>query len=149
MVKGEASLHHSEIVVLTEILEDEKRGHSFKLLLCVSGFAVFMLLVLLTGAALAASLFDDQFFLRLGVSPSRQDEVATWGIGVLSVFFPLAGTCLIAWIGVHDCLQAMSSVIRVGRIQNERLFLLFLQRVQCSSNKASISGVIRSIATGG
>ncbi|MBC7768106.1 MAG: hypothetical protein H7124_04915 [Phycisphaerales bacterium] len=146
-------IHRHEILLLTEMLEGERKGHALKLFLCVSGFAVFMLLVVATGAALALSLFDPDVIGRMGVASGREDEFTTWGVSILSVFFPLSGACLIAWIGVHDCLNSMNTVIRVGRAMNdngggERVFAIVAQRVQCSSNKGSILSVIKSVALG-
>lgn len=142
-----SNIDQTDILLLTQLLEEEKKGHAFKLFLCIFGFVIFMVLVMATGAALASSLFDPGFFQKIGIAAGREDEFATWAIGVLSVVFPLAGTCLIAWMGVHDCLNSMNTVIKIGRANNEKLFAIVVQRVQCTS-KGAIANIVKTIALG-
>lgn len=127
-----------ECELLAQILEKEKRGHSGIRAICLMLF-VFSFLLLL--ALLAFVIY--QF-----TNGSRSDFGA---MDVLQVLAPIAALMIgffTSWWAANNCVNSIERSLFAARAKRWRLFLGFVNQLQCASKKkrSMLIDVVGSLA---
>lgn len=121
------TIDHKDIEALAQILEQEKRGHGRTRSLCFGLFVICFLLLVVAICVLAYLLVTAQ-----------NDNVASHSLTYLQVLTPLGALVIgffTSWWTAQNCINSIDRTLFAARSGRHRLFVSFLEQLQCADKK--------------